>query len=231
MNLIENILSLDIAQKQEIARELANSFGVRHATYFGMNLPGGNGFNVCAITTYPPQWHDHYFANRYEDIDPVVSLARRRLLPLDWDEINKESATIKNFFGEATDHGICQRGLTLPIRGAYNEFALVTLNTDMSVREWNLFKKSKLPDLYVRAYEFHTAIVANFNPKDDTISLSPRQREVLYWASEGKTVWETGRICSLEPRTVRFHLDQAMRKLSVYSKVQAVAKAAKCGLV
>ena len=63
------------------------------------------------------------------------------------------------------------------------------------------------------------------------INLSDQELECLIWAASGKSVWETSVILSLSERTVRFHLDQARRKLKCTSKIQAVAKAVATGLI
>ena len=61
--------------------------------------------------------------------------------------------------------------------------------------------------------------------------VTPRERECLKWASEGKTAWEIGRILSLSDRTVVNYLRNAYRKLGATNKAQAVAKAILYGLI
>ena len=56
--------------------------------------------------------------------------------------------------------------------------------------------------------------------------LSPRESECLHWVSSGKTDFEVGRILSISPRTVRFHINNAKTKLGVTTRIQAVAKRA-----
>jgi DNA-binding NarL/FixJ family response regulator len=57
------------------------------------------------------------------------------------------------------------------------------------------------------------------------IHLTDREREVLTWVARGKTSAEIAIILGLSERTVNFHCDQAMRRLDVVNRTQAVAKA------
>jgi DNA-binding CsgD family transcriptional regulator len=63
------------------------------------------------------------------------------------------------------------------------------------------------------------------------VELSDRERECLLWASEGKTSWETGVILGISERTVNKHVESASAKLSCSSRVQAVVKAIRLGLI
>jgi DNA-binding NarL/FixJ family response regulator len=55
--------------------------------------------------------------------------------------------------------------------------------------------------------------------------LTDREREVLTWVGRGKTSSEIAIILGLSERTVNFHCDQAMKRLDVSNRAQAVAKA------
>lgn len=65
----------------------------------------------------------------------------------------------------------------------------------------------------------------------ETLKLSPREKEILLWAADGKTNEETAMILEITERTVRFHLNNIMQKLSVENKTHAVAKAISIGLI
>lgn len=61
--------------------------------------------------------------------------------------------------------------------------------------------------------------------------LTNREREVLTWAGRGKTSGEIATILGLSERTVNFHCDQAIKRLDVTNRTQAVAKAVAQGLI
>jgi DNA-binding CsgD family transcriptional regulator len=56
-----------------------------------------------------------------------------------------------------------------------------------------------------------------------TQPLTPREREVLTWAAQGKSAWEIGEILHITQRTVNEHVRTAARKLGATNRTQAVA--------
>ena len=54
--------------------------------------------------------------------------------------------------------------------------------------------------------------------------LSDREKECLFWASEGKTSWEIATILGISERTVNFHLNQVTNKTDSKNRNQAIAK-------
>ena len=50
--------------------------------------------------------------------------------------------------------------------------------------------------------------------------------KVLYWASQGKTAWETARILDITQRTVTAHISAATAKMGCVNKVQLLARVA-----
>jgi LuxR family transcriptional regulator, quorum-sensing system regulator BjaR1 len=55
--------------------------------------------------------------------------------------------------------------------------------------------------------------------------LTPREREVIAWASQGKSAWEIGEILHITQRTAEEHLATAGRKLGAVNRTHAVALA------
>ena len=61
--------------------------------------------------------------------------------------------------------------------------------------------------------------------------LSQREVAILNWAASGKTDAEIGELVKISARTVRFHTDNAKRKLGVTTRIQAVTEALRLGLI
>lgn len=68
-------------------------------------------------------------------------------------------------------------------------------------------------------------------PPENRPSLSPREREVLQWVAAGKSSWDIGMILGISSWTVKVHIRHAMRKLNVFTRSHAVAKAMQLGLI
>jgi PAS domain S-box-containing protein len=54
-------------------------------------------------------------------------------------------------------------------------------------------------------------------------SLSPREKETLGWIMQGKSTWDISTILKISERTVKFHVDNILKKLSAVNRTQAVA--------
>ncbi|MDR0208174.1 MAG: helix-turn-helix transcriptional regulator [Pseudomonas putida] len=66
---------------------------------------------------------------------------------------------------------------------------------------------------------------------DQPIHLTPREREVLLWCAYGKTSWEIGQIVGCKESTVNFHVSNILRKFAVNTRVAAVIKAIRYGML
>lgn len=61
--------------------------------------------------------------------------------------------------------------------------------------------------------------------------ISKRQREILQWIYHGKTNWEISKILDIKEETVKYHVDQAMNKLKVKTRAQAIGRALEIGAI
>jgi len=68
-------------------------------------------------------------------------------------------------------------------------------------------------------------------PGADEVRLTERERDTLAWVAEGKSDWEISVILGLSETTVRFHVDNARRKLGAVNRAQAVARLAAARLL
>jgi DNA-binding CsgD family transcriptional regulator len=57
----------------------------------------------------------------------------------------------------------------------------------------------------------------------DLPRLSPRQRDVLFWAANGKSAWETAQVLGLKEATVKSYIANTCAKLGADNKTHAVA--------
>ena len=61
--------------------------------------------------------------------------------------------------------------------------------------------------------------------------LTGQQRNVLRELTRGRNNREIGERLGIEETTVRYHLDEIMRKTDIHSRVELAVKAAKAGIV
>jgi DNA-binding CsgD family transcriptional regulator len=204
---------------------ICREFGLNNLSYVGLVSGGQGEVDARIFSTYDPTWVDRYDNQNYHLIDPVVHEALNGVLPVDWGRISKNEPDIRNFFGEASEFGVCDKGLSIPLSDPANGKSVLTVNSDMSSTEWNKYKQQIVADVMYLGALVHNDVVANDDRPIEVIKLTRREKEVLKWAAIGKTAWETGQIVGITERTVTHHLNNACLKLKVSNKTHAVVKA------
>lgn len=213
---------------------IAERYGMKTAAYLGTGTldrqtPVPEPY---AVVTYPMTWVERYRAQGYLQIDPVIQTGLRRLLPIDWDDLDySENPALRQFFGEAAEFGLGHRGISFPIHGVAGDRALFSVTADLSAREWSWARRAALRHLPIIATHFHEVVVRTQGVLRAQPRLSPRELECLQWKAEGKTAWECAIILGLSEHTVRCYLESARHKLGASSTTQAVAIAEKSGLL
>lgn len=187
------------------------------------------------MRSYPEEWLDHYDASNYALIDPAFSKAAMTVLPFKWDLLYGHPETSdrgRRLFNEAEEFGL-RVGVSVPIHGPANGLAVLSVASaqrgDMLQARW----EQTLDDLMIVGARLHEAQLQRAAAENDYAepNLTDRERECLTWTSRGKTSWEVGEILKISEKTVLFHVNNAMRKLDVYSKHHAVVKSIIMGLI
>ena len=68
-------------------------------------------------------------------------------------------------------------------------------------------------------------------PPMSATSLTPRQREILSWAAQGKSAKEIAEILGITPRTVEKLMETVIRELGAANRTHAVAIAPRNKLI
>lgn len=213
----------------QIFAKLCDEAGLNNLTYLGLVSDNQSETETRIFSTYEGGWTDRYQEQRYHLIDPVVAEGMKSVLPVDWSTLPKKDKLTQQFFGEAAEWGVCENGLTIPVRDFSKRRALLSVNTEMNTREWNKYKREFVADFTYLSYLIHNDVIKNDTSGEPEVKLTPREAEMLKWAAIGKTSWETAQITGLTERTVNFFLTNASKKLHAGNRVSAVAKAIRDG--
>ena len=227
-DLFDEVRDLKSALKADAVLTTAKEkYGVEHILYARLESPVCTHESCFIQGTYTDEWLRHYFDNDYLMIDPVNRLGLTEIQPFDWRDIKKESKLVRQIFDESIEFGLGKQGLTIPMENLRGERALLNINADMTDREWNALKPQILREMHIVGHFLHHTSSKQIDvmTKTNSFKLSNREVECLKWAASGKSVWETSVIISMSERAVRYHLDQARRKLQCTTKMQTVAKA------
>ncbi len=105
-------------------------------------------YNFCQKTpliflpnayTYPEEWVDRYYEADHYINDPTVHYAMQTCLPYSWRDMHKSfplSPKHQLVFDEASEFGLKQ-GLSIPIRKAGGDIALLCFSGDLSQRDFH----------------------------------------------------------------------------------------------
>lgn len=214
---------------------LGKSFGMSHFTYFVEPHIDADISTVEVHSSYSEAWQQHYAANEYHKIDPVISVGMSGFLPFDWKSLPVRRRKVKTFFGEAADFGIHRNGISIPTRDPSMGRGLFSACFDISDKEWLSYGPSVIGDLTYLAFLVHDAFSRSRKSEGEVggtpdLKLTQAELDVLRWAGHGKTAWETSGIMSTTEHTVVYHIKNACRKLGVTNKTHAVARCVSEGL-
>lgn len=209
--------------------QVCDRFELDHAAYAGSNPVAGT---IHGYVNYPDPWKEHYVKSGFHRIDPTLHKASRSIAPVDWRRLERDSQ-FHQVFRDASDFGITDRGLTIPVRGPYGDTGMLSVTRNCSVAEWDKLVAHIIPELQSVAVHVHDTVM-----RSDVLSralrypaLSTREREILQWVAAGKSQQDVGDILGISHRTVEVHLRSGREKLYALTTPQAVGRAIALGLI
>jgi DNA-binding CsgD family transcriptional regulator len=175
---------------------------------------------------------EEYRKHKYIEIDPVYKLFLRTRMPFTWDQVkqlplNKKQQDIMALRKNA---GIVM-GISLPIQSADPRIVGMSIKSDLPDAPAG---KDTVSQFYALGNQFHLRRASLMSPDQlslPDISLSPREKEMLLWCSQGKSNSVIAEILSISEKTVEFHFSSVFRKLNVSSRTMAVLKAVNLRLI
>jgi DNA-binding CsgD family transcriptional regulator len=225
-----------LEQLRDTMTEVVDVFGL--STFAYLSVPFGRRLDAepVVIGNYAKDWTETYLANRFERIDPVIGTAMGRVLPFYWGaagEVRPKTPEEARLFEAAADFGI-RHGWTVPVHDVRGQVATLNFACSGDVDRFRGAIQHNLSELHLIAVHLHAAVSRLAPPNSPGIArpgLSRREIETLQWAARGKSRTDTAQIMGISPRTVKFHLERAMRKFDVATTRQAVLRAALAGTI
>ncbi|MGA2192213.1 MAG: LuxR family transcriptional regulator [Nitrospirota bacterium] len=184
-----------------------------------------DGFDIVNVS-YPDEWLALYVSDQLHRIDPVP---RHNFTKFDgqyWKDTYKIYNTPKEFISKAADFGLVS-GYTFgarDLRGTHGSLLSVSGRNMKRDRRTELILELVTP-------HFHQCFERIVRAKYATSPPSPREKEVLKWIGQGKSTWEVAMILGISERTVKFHLQNVMRKLNAVSRPHAIALGLELGII
>ncbi|MCT4714417.1 transcriptional regulator SdiA [Enterobacteriaceae bacterium H18W14] len=184
---------------------------------------------TTVISSYPQAWLDHYQAENYFAIDPVLKPINFMRGYLPWND--ELFAGTPEFWDAARDHGL-RRGITQCVMSPSRAAGL--LSVSRSSLKGKLLPDDELSARLQYLAELSLMTLARLeDPSVDamTMKLSKRELEILQWTGEGKTSAEIAIILSISENTVNFHQKNMQKKFNAPNKTQIACYAAAMGII
>lgn len=223
----------DLPEMAVVCGTVADALGFEHFLYgFRVPYPLTEPYQLI-LSGYPAEWMQRYDEQRYLQVDPVLQRGLAGVTPFTWDELDRSDARVAQLFDEAAAHGL-RHGLSVAVHGARGEGGLMSLARDRAVpragtARQRLFQRVQWFTALMHQRLHDIVLTADDPPQ--VRPLTPRERECLMLAAEGRSAHDIGRDMQIAERTVVFHLTQAEQKLGTRRRQAAVARAVALGAI
>lgn len=230
----QDVLSLfqSVSEADEITKILHQQTELLEFDYYSLCIRHPVPFTrpkTSLRSSYPQTWLDHYHAENYFAIDPVLRPENFMRGHLPWnDELFGDTL---EFWDAARDHGL-RRGISQCVMAPNRALGFYSVSRTAA-------KGKILPDMelelrlqYLAELSLMTLTRLNDSSMDAmTFKLSKREREILQWTGEGKTSAEIAIILSISENTVNFHQKNMQKKFNAPNKTQIACYAAAIGII
>ena len=225
---------IEVAKRATIEEELVKEFALALAKFgfdrfscaslCDVNDPPDN---AVMILEYPEAWLDRYTDQRYQRFDKILELSLSQTSPFSWADplVERHSTDVqRQIFNEAGEAGLIQ-GLTVPVHS--HGFLPACVNIVGPEKDTPAEAGHALHLMSLYFYEAATRIRGKIKEtRTRTVTrLTPRERECLQWASEGKSDTIIAELLGIPARTVHHHIEVSKRKFGVATRTQAAVRA------
>ncbi len=202
----------------------------------GMLMRGVLQDSGMQITTYgnTPEAYLEAARNRDDALrDPVVGHLMTQTVPVVYNQDTYVSAGVGELWEMQSPYGY-KTGIAVKLHLPGDKHFVLGVDRDEALPKGGAPLMQMVAGLQLLATHALTAADRLLSPKlnkADLPKLTRRELDVLSWTAQGKTAWEVSVILGMSEKTVNFHLGNAMRKLEVTSKHQAVLKCVAAGVL
>lgn len=219
----------DFKESYSYLETMRDRYGVLNLSYWYLTSLNTKADRVTWLSTYPKDYQQEYLRDYSPSGDPAFNASFARPIPVDWSDLRDMDQSVTSIQKTAASYGIGMQGISFPIRDPGFGLALFSVNFSCPDEDWQDIRGRLSNIFHIFAHFYHLRIkdLLSIGLQAAEAELSPREREVLRYAADGKTAWETARLLNLTERTVQQYTRNAMAKMQAHTKTQAVALAMK----
>jgi LuxR family quorum sensing-dependent transcriptional regulator len=200
---------------------LLKNYGFEHHCVSFLATERQSFEDVLLSNRLPKEWLKVYSERAYVHDDPGFRYAKMMVRPFRWfkeapynPEREPRAAEVVQL---AADFGISD-GFVIPVASTAGRIGQIWFGG----RTLDL-PEHQLPALHLMViYAFDRILKLHGLPAPHRASLTPREREILTLAANGKSTWEIGEALHISSRTVKAHIKHLCRKLDAVTRTQAV---------
>lgn len=221
------------ATPAELWRVAAHSFKLEGFTGGSYDLVKGTNFAPLMRSLsfgYRLELVNAYHSVDYAKLDAVARLCIATGEVLTWDEawargpITKEEQSFREMMQTPAMHTT----IGIPLFGPMQRIGYATLQpADIN----QMFDPGRRRWLQSMAQACHLRLCELLFAQTAEISLSPREREILYWVAQGKSNSVIAQLVDCSSNTVDTHLRRIYGKMDVSDRTTAAIKAIGLGLI
>lgn len=179
---------------------------------------------------YPEDYQRLYHLKGFIARDPSVSHCQNKTEPIVW-TTEMYDRTSYELMEESRKFGL-GHGFSVPVRESDSVVSMISLGRDQRFTESEL--GHVMPSAKVLAGCLHVAAQKLIVP--DVLEarrpkLSARELECLKWIAQGKSNTMIADILLISDATVAFHVNSALKKLGVATRIQAVGVCISLGMI
>jgi LuxR family quorum sensing-dependent transcriptional regulator len=178
---------------------------------------------------WPADWSRRYFSHGYIFRDPTIRTVQASSSAFLWSELEpayRDDTTARRVMEEAGDFKLRQ-GFTIPLTTVEGDVAGISLAGE----KLEVAPEDRGVLTLLATYALGRTILLREASEQPQVKLTPREREALQWAAEGKSEWEIGERMGISEHGVDKHMRSAREKLGTRTRVHAVAEAIRLGLI
>jgi LuxR family transcriptional regulator, quorum-sensing system regulator CviR len=170
--------------------------------------------------SYPIEWLDIYKSKKFHEKDPI---ALENFCNFDlqyWADTYKRYTVDKEFISMSEEFDLLNGYACGTFHKHNTEASLLSLAGDFIKHPRNDYILTNLSSHLLVGFSnvLHTQKI-----NKSLLLISVREKEVLNWVKFGKSTWDISMILKISERTVKFHIDNSMRKLNAMNRTHAVA--------
>jgi LuxR family transcriptional regulator, quorum-sensing system regulator CviR len=178
--------------------------------------------------SYPVEWLELYRKHDFHKKDPIALENFSNYKLQYWADTYDKYQVNKDFIHLSKDFGLLGGFASGVINKSKTESCLLSLAGNLENNSRNSYIINALtPHLH----STFANILNAHNKSKSILQISIREKQVLNWVRHGKTTWDISMILNISERTVKFHIDNVMKKLDAVSRTHAVAIALSEGLI